>query len=91
VRALHARVPEAPFQFARGFLMLAEIVAIGDGAQMFEVDSRPDRMEVLAAVMLVHDYDAGMIFEAELFFHDIGGFDGLFARQRIRRLGLILP
>ncbi len=58
---------EAPFQLSRHFLVFLEVVAVGNGLPFFEVDARPDDVEMFATVLFVGDDDARLVGEPKLF------------------------
>ena len=66
VSALHPLVPELAFQLPRHNLVLAEIVAIGNGPHGFRVDAAPDNVKVLTPFLHMLDDDARLIGQAKL-------------------------
>src|SRR4029077_10265961 len=87
MRALHAIMAEPPFEIARNFLVLPEVMAVADRTHLLEIDPRPHNMDVLAAELLVHHNDARMSVEAELGLQRVDGLGALIVGQSVRRLG----
>jgi len=85
--ALDTVVPEASLKVAGYLFVLSVIVAVADGLHAFEVDPRPNDMDVLATKLLVHYDDTRVTVVAKLRFKGIDCFGTLFGRKAMRRLG----
>ncbi len=78
VCALHSFMAEAAFEIAGDLLMFAVVVAVADGFHLADIDARPHDMQMLAPQLFVHDDDAGVPLETELFFKCVDRFKPLF-------------